>query len=152
VHNFLKALCIVFAIIGIYASICVFCILWKNYAGEKNFKPYASYCALINLAQGFDYYKKQNSVYPVDTNQLVSLRPDLVNDITDGYGRPVIIVPFNEKTGYGALISYGRDGKSEGKNRFDQDIEIRFPMDAETNLEWNNQVGERFKSRTARGL
>jgi hypothetical protein len=151
-RDFLKAMAILFAIIGLLVSASVIQILWTVSRQEKAIKPYASYCALKNLAEGFDYYKKQNGVWPTNTNQLVKLRPDLENDLTDGYGRPIVIVPFNEKNGYGALLSYGRDGKPGGENRFDQDIEIRFPMGAETNAKWNNQVGDRFKSRAARGL
>ena len=152
----LKGLILCFAIIGALAGMFVFLsviyILWVNYDRGIRVKPYASYWRLVNLGNGFDDYKKQNGVLPADVIQLVNFRPDLANDTNDAYGRPVILIPYSEKTGYGELISYGRDGKPGGENKFDRDIEIRFPMETETNAQWNTQISERFKSRADRGM
>jgi hypothetical protein len=152
----LKGLILCFAIIGVLAglfvSLSVFHILWSLHARDKRVMPYASYTRLVNLASGFDDYKKQNGVWPADIIQLVNVRPDLGNDTNDAYGHAVILIPYSEKAGYGELISYGRDGKPGGDNKFDRDIEIRFPTETETNAQWNKQVSERFKSRVDRGL
>jgi hypothetical protein len=150
-RDFLKPLFIVFAIIGIYASVSVFCILWNLHGGEQRVKPYSSYTRLVNLGYGFDDYKKQKGGWPADIIQLVNVRPDLGNDTNDAYGHAVILIPYSEKTGYGELISYGRDGKPGGDNKFDHDIEIRFPTETETNAQWNAQVRERFKGRGDHG-
>jgi hypothetical protein len=139
-------------ILGVFGALCVFFVVWKTGESIKNMKPYASYAALLNLADGFDYYKKQNGVWPADVTQLINVRPDLVNDITDAYNHAVIVIPYTEKTEYGEVISYGRDGKQGGDNQFDRDIIIRFPMEIETNAQWNTQVADRFKTRASRGL
>ena len=44
----------------------------------------------------------------------------------DGWGNPTIYQPFNTTTGYGRVISYGRDGRPRGVGA-DADIEVRFP-------------------------
>jgi hypothetical protein len=146
-----KAIIVTCAVLG-PLGISVYYVAWRTGATMERMKPYTSYTALVNLAEGFDYYKKEYGVWPADTNQLVKVRPDLVNDITDGYGRAVIVIPCSEKAGYGEVISYGRDGKPGGDDQFDRDIAIRFPMDTETNAQWNKQAAERFKSRRSRGL
>ena len=151
-RDFIKAIIITFAILGVLAGGSVFYVVWKTGESMKRMKPYISYTKLVNLADGFDYYKKQYGVWPAGTNQLVKVRPDLVNDITDGYGRAVIVIPYSEKAGYGEVISYGREGKPGGVNQFDREIVIRFPMDTETNVQWNKQVADRFKTRASRGL
>jgi hypothetical protein len=151
----LKELILCFAIIGILAgmfvSLSVFHILWRLHAGDERIKPYSSFTRLANLGYGFDDYKKQKGEWPADITQLVNFRPDLGNDTNDAYGRAVILIPYSEKAGYGELISYGSDGKPGGDNKFDRDIEIRFPTETETNAQWNAQVRERFKGRGDHG-
>jgi len=156
-RDFIKAIILTCAILGIFAGMSVFYVVWKTGEAAKNMKPYISYVHLANLASGFDDYKKQNGVWPEDITQLVKVRPDLGNEnelfpVTDAYGHAFILIPYSEALGYGSLISYGRDGKPGGDNKFDQDIEIRFPTETETNAQWNKQVGERFKTRASRGL
>jgi hypothetical protein len=151
-RDILKTLILIFAILGVFAAVCVFHILWKTHELIKTAKPYSSYTELVNLASGFDDYKKQNGVWPADITQLVNVRPDLGNDTNDAYGHAVILIPYSEKAGYGEVISYGRDGKQGGDNQFDRDLVIRFPMEMETNAQWNKQVADRFKSRASRGL
>jgi hypothetical protein len=43
----------------------------------------------------------------------------------DGWGRPIILVPFDAGSGYGSVMSYGRDGRPGGKG-LDADVEARF--------------------------
>jgi hypothetical protein len=76
----------------------------------------------------------------------------LESETTDAYGRIVILVSYNQESGYGELISYGKDGKPGGDNKYDRDIEIRFPINTETNAQWNNPFKERFKNRADRGF
>ena len=151
-RDFIKAIILTCVILGVFAGGSVFYVVWKTSKAAKEMKPYISYTKLVNLADGFNDYKKQKGVWPADITQLINIRPDLVNDITDAYNHAVIVIPYSEKAKYGEAISYGQDGKPGGDNRFDQDIVIRFPVDAETNVQWNKQVAERFKSRASRGL
>jgi hypothetical protein len=44
----------------------------------------------------------------------------------DPWGNSFIYVPFNSATGFGRVISFGRDGKPGGIG-LDADIERRFP-------------------------
>jgi hypothetical protein len=142
----------IFVIAVMLAASPVFYVIWKTGQTGKLIKPYGSYIRLVNLASGFDDFKKQNGEWPADTAQLVVVRPDLGNDTTDSYGHDVVFVPYNEAVGYGEFISYGQDGMPGGNNKFDRDIVIRFPMETKANAEWNKQVADRFKSRTDRGL
>lgn len=43
----------------------------------------------------------------------------------DGWGNPIIYIPFDSTQGYGLVSSYGRDGKPGGVG-YDADIEVRF--------------------------
>ena len=144
-NKILKTLLIVFATICILLSAIVLTVLWGIHKHEKAYQPRWSYGALMSLASGFDDYRKQNGVWPADINQLVKFRPDLYPATTDSYSHAIILIPYNDAVGYGELISYGRDGKPGGDNKFDRDIIVRFPMETETNAEWNKQIGERFK-------
>jgi len=44
----------------------------------------------------------------------------------DGWGRPIVYEPYSTNTGYGRVVSYGRDGRPGGTGA-DADIEFRFP-------------------------
>jgi hypothetical protein len=151
-RGFSKVLVILVCIVGIIAFTVIAHILWALHRFDKTVKPYSSYTRLINLARGMDDYKQHNGQWPTNLTQLVIVRPDLEQDTTDAYGYMVILVNYNEEKGCGELISYGKDGKSGGDNKYDRDIEIRFPMNSETNAQWNKQISERFKSRADRGL
>lgn len=138
----------IFAFVGI-STLTVF---WQIVDRDRNFKSYSSYLRLVNLANGLSDYNTNNRVWPTNLNQLIVARPDLGPNMEDGYGRPVVFLPFKDSIGYGAIVSYGRDGKPGGGNRFDRDIEIRFPMDASANAQWNQQMTDRFKTRAERGI
>jgi len=55
--------------------------------------------------------------------------------------------PFNEKLGYGEIVSYGRDGKSGGTG-LDRDLIVRFP--SESNADWNKQQARGLNIRSER--
>jgi len=44
----------------------------------------------------------------------------------DGWGRQIVYEPYSTNSGYGRVVSYGRDGRSGGTDA-DADIEFRFP-------------------------
>jgi hypothetical protein len=115
---------------------------------QKELGPHITYSKLLYLASGCEAYKSQYSVWPTNIDQLRSYRPDLVEATKDTYGHDVVFVPYNEALGYGALISYGRDGRPGGNNEYDLDIVIRFPSELETNTIWNNQVGRQIERHT----
>ncbi len=138
--------------VGILVFTVVASILWNLHRFDKIVKPYISYTRLVNLAYGMDDYKQQHGQWPTNIAQLVIVRPDLANSTTDAYTNTIVFINFSESAGYGALISYGRDGKPGGDNKFDRDIEVRFPTETPTNTQWNAQIQERFKNRADRGL
>jgi hypothetical protein len=142
-----KTLVIIFATIGILACVVVLTVLWGIHKHETAYQPLWSYEKLMKLATICDDYKKSNVVWPTNVDQLVNFRPELYQYKlkTDAYGHDIHLVPFNDATGYGELTSYGRDGKPGGDNKFDRDIIVRFPVDTETNAQWNKQLGEQFK-------
>jgi len=142
----LKVFVAICAVFGILIITFIITFLWHLNEQKEAFKPYISYTGLVNLANGCDDYKKQYGMWPDKIEQLRQLRPDLGASATDAYNNSVVLVPYNEAIGYGELISYGRDGKPGGDNKFDQDIVIRFPPEMEANTNWNTQVGARFKN------
>jgi len=75
--------------------------------------------------------------------QIVNSNIQLSGQMQDSYGHAIILIPYSEKTGCGAVVSYGRDGRPGGDKMFDQDIELRFPTNTDTNAQWNRQVGKR---------
>ncbi len=133
----------------ILISIPFIYLIWNISKSQRMFKPYNSYVRALNLAEGLDEYKSKIGVWPTNLVQLVEVRPDLNNDLVDGYGHAMVLMYARD---YGEVISYGKDGKPGGNNQFDADIVVRFPENTETNAHWNDKVGTRFKSRTARGL
>ena len=151
-RNSSKLPVILVCVVGIIAFTGIAHILWSQHRFEEEVSPYASYTRLINLARGMDGYKQHSGQWPTNLAQLVIARPDLESETTDAYGRIVILVSYNQESGYGELISYGKDGKPGGDNKYDRDIEIRFPVDTETNAQWNSLIKERFKNRADRGF
>lgn len=106
---------------------------------KEEAKPYLTYCCLMNLAEGCDRYKTETGTWPSTLAQLLAVRPELVSPwSTDAWGRVAIFTPYKESSGFGEIISYGRDGKVGGTG-LDRDIEVRFP--AEWNTNWNGRVG-----------
>jgi hypothetical protein len=151
-YEFLKQFSVVaaiFVLIGILSSAY---IIREGYVSKKYFTYYTSYLELLNLASGVDDYKEHNSIWPTNLEELFAIRPDLTIDREDSYGSPIIYVPYNKILGYGELISYGKDRKRGGDKLFDRDLEIRFPVDTQSNREWNQRVNEEFTNRIAQGL
>lgn len=108
----------------------------------KEIKPYLTYTRLLGVARDCDGYRGRFGTWPKSLSELRALYPDLNEWAVDMWGRDVIFVPFNEKVGYGQVISYGQDGKSGGKGE-DQDCEVRFPV--QNNKSWNDEVGSKLK-------
>lgn len=120
--------------------ICLFVYAQAIHQRElQRVKPYVTYTRLVYLAEGCDRYKAQSGVWPRSLEQLQSGRPELVDPWDkDAWGRKILVVPYNESTGYGEIISYGRDGKSGGSGD-DRDLVIRFPC--QSNANWNEAMG-----------
>ena len=138
----MRALIIFF---GIVASLLGGELLREKIVRDKErqeIKPYITYSRLMYHALKCDDYRNQNHAWPTSNAQLSAFRADL-KDGTDMWGRDFVIIPYNELLGYGKIISYGQDGKPGGKTEADQDIEVRFPTDA--NTAWNNQMGQGLK-------
>ena len=147
-RDLLKAFVLVFVIIGVLG----FYGAWLGGQKYTSRQYYYCYAHLRNLLEGVETYKKQNGMWPAEMKQLVNFSLHLENDLQDGYGHAIILIPYSEKTGYGAVVSYGKDGKLGGDKKVDQDIELRFPTNTEVNVQWNKQVSERFKNRADRSL
>ena len=104
-----------------------------------NTKPYISYNHMLFIAEGCDQYMEQSGLWPTSLSRLSSFRSDLSDPWNrDGWGRELVLIPYQESVGFGALISYGADGEVGG-DRLDRDLEVRFPLDA--NSEWNERMG-----------
>ena len=90
-----------------------------------------------------DRYKQRYGRWPTNIDELVSVCDDLEGHTNDAYGGAVILVDYNTNTGYGELMSYGRDKMPGGTNKYDHDIIVRFPVDEEKNAQWNEQEHKR---------
>jgi hypothetical protein len=103
-------------------------------------KPYLTYNHLMFVAAACDKYKAKYGVFPSSLMPLHAFRADLNDPWTkDAWGRDVIAVPYNESSGFGEILSYGRDGKAGGVGK-DGDLEVRFPI--EVNAGWNKKMAE----------
>jgi hypothetical protein len=130
---------------GIFA-LGVGAVLWLNISRHKEVqevKPYLTYTRLMGAARDCDEYWSQHQSWPSSIAQLRAFRPDLNEWAVDMWGRDFVLVPFSVSTGYGQIISYGRDGKPGGSTEADRDIEVRFPTRVNTN--WNAKVGQSLK-------
>jgi hypothetical protein len=136
-----KALVIVFVIVIVLVGVPCFFVARIGTEKKEWHEYYISYNQIHSLLEeGVEVYKTNNGVWPADMEQLVNSNMNVSSHTRDGYGRAIILIPYSEKTGYGALVSYGKDGKPGGDNKYDRDIEIRFPKDTETNAQWNKQI------------
>jgi hypothetical protein len=108
----------------------------------QEIKPFVTYSRLVGVASDCDKYKAQYGAWPNSIEQLIAFRPELIDWAKDGWGRYVVLVPYDKSLGYGKVISYGRDGKPGGSGA-DCDLEVRFPTEA--NASWNKQQGVGLK-------
>jgi hypothetical protein len=96
---------------------------------EELRKPKGTYFGLTyaaNLCEGFS--KDEYDEVACSTNMHARFH--------DCWDRKFIFSPFDEKLGYGRLISYGKDGKPGGSGD-NRDLEVRFPMGDPANEKWN---------------
>lgn len=117
-------------------------LFWSRHRYDNKIKPFSSYTKCLNLAMGMDDYKRRNGRWPTNIDELVKFRADLESDRTDDYGGAVIFVDY-ANVGFGELVSYGRDKKPGGTNKYDHDVVVRFPTDDEKNDQWNEQERKR---------
>jgi hypothetical protein len=133
-------------ICGVIVLLAAGIILWERHLWSKEveeMKPYLTYTRLIGAAKDCDEYWNVRHTWPNSLAELREFRPDLSEWAVDMWGRDFILVPYEESLGYGRIISYGRDGTPGGSGAADQDIEVRFPVEASTN--WNKNAGQRLK-------
>ena len=113
------------------------------YREEQQFKQGITFKGLLFVAAGCDAYKVHKGKWPNSLEELHTFRTDLNSPWTqDSWGRDFIIVPFSMSSGYGEVISYGRDARPGGTG-LDKDLSLRFPL--ESNKAWNEQEGVGLK-------
>lgn len=143
-QNKTSAALIICAIIGIFIASLFICGKIITSQKRETIRPFMTYKCLINIASGCDQYKANYDRWPDSLATLTNALPQFGDPWDkDGWGREVILIPYDKSVGYGEIISYGRDGKPGGAGD-DRDLEIRFPMDANTN--WNKQQGVGLKN------
>ncbi|MCX7005757.1 MAG: type II secretion system protein GspG [Kiritimatiellaeota bacterium] len=88
-------------------------------------------CLLADLERASRIYHVEYGQWPVSlaglTNNPRAIPFIKFDDlgITDYWSHPLIYQPFDAAKGYGAVISYGRDGQPGGTGE-DADLEVRF--------------------------
>lgn len=107
----------------------------------QELKPSATYNRLIDCAYACERYKSHFGAWPDSMAQLLNAgSPDFADPLDkDAWGRQLTLFPYNSTNGYGAVMSYGRDGKLGGTGA-DLDLQVRFPLDDMGNSNWNQQV------------
>lgn len=137
---------LILIICGIVVLLLAGLYILGGIAGKRELqkiKPWITYTRLMGIAEGCDKYKAQYDSWPSSLSQLQKGHPELVDPWDkDGWGRELVLVPYNETRGYGEIISYGRDAKPGGTGD-NRDLEVRFPTDA--NADWNKQEGVGLK-------
>ncbi len=63
------------------------------------------------------------------------------NMVHDGWGNPIIYVPYDEEQGHGVVLSYGGDGMPGGQNR-GEDLILRFKDDISTTTNGRDGGGD----------
>jgi hypothetical protein len=131
-----------YILIGLCAAIVLLFVVGRYYGWreKQEWKPFITYTRQMGVASDCDKYKRQYGVWPQSLDQLISFKPELVDWAKDGWGKSdawggyVVLVPYDEKLGYGKVISYGRDGKPGGTG-LDSDTQVRYPVPS--NYAWN---------------
>jgi hypothetical protein len=130
--------CVIFVI-----AVFIFWRAFELWRASEEAKPYITYTRVMATADECDEYKVKNGRFPDSMDALHSFRVDLNDPWTqDGWGRELILIPFDDSLGYGRIVSYGRDGKVGGTGS-DRDFEIRFPYGSYE--DWNKKLGEGLK-------
>jgi hypothetical protein len=132
---------LLFVIAGTFVLFVVLINIWGNYL-ESVQKPFGTYYRLITLSiRGFEDYRSAYGRWPGSVSNAVEFDHDL--GVSDEWGNQIGLIPYNEKLGYGQLISYGRDGKPGGTG-LDRDWIVRFPVYA--NYAWDKKQAEETSS------
>jgi len=72
----------------------------------QEIKPSITYSRLMYLAEGCDKYKAQYGTWPDSLVRLQVGRPEFVDPWDkDGWGREIVLVPYNKTLGYGEIVS-----------------------------------------------
>jgi hypothetical protein len=93
----------------------------------------ASMGYMKGVSEASKHYHNQYNAWPKSLTDLTNNPRNLVffyceGGMVDGWRRPLLYQPFDPAKGYGAVISYGRDGRPGGSGE-DADLEVRFGAD-----------------------
>lgn len=129
---------------GVVAIFVASSLILFRPGGDRKFqelKPTATYARLMDCAYQCDRYKSHYGAWPDSMPQLLNgSTPNFTDPLDkDAWGRELVLAPYDASKGYGAVISYGRDGKLGGTGA-DLDLQVRFPLDDNSNSNWNQQV------------
>ena len=101
-----------------------------THGGSPTTKTRAYLINLINASQDYfeDYGQWPGNTMALTNNPRKTVYYNMPDPsyLLDAWGHPIIYEPYDEKRGYGRIISLGRDGKPGGKGE-NADIEMRFP-------------------------
>lgn len=64
-------------------------------------------------------------LYPGHNSNKIAYLPSWAGTTNDAWGHALLYKPFDPATGYGSVVSLGRDGQLGGSGK-DEDIERRF--------------------------
>jgi general secretion pathway protein G len=115
-------------LLGVGSLMCVFVLSrWTVY--RTTGRVALATAEIANYQTAITNFNKTVGRWPHSLLELKSNSTQMVFIVApskDPWGRPFIYVPFNSVTGFGRVITYGRDGKPGGTG-LDADIERRFP-------------------------
>ena len=116
----LMGLCVIFVPLFLYA--------WN--VGRTTGRVARATVQLITYQRAITNFNATAGRWPTSVRELETNSLNLVFIVTpdhnDPWSRPYIFVPYNSATGFGRIVTYGRDGKPGGTG-VDADIERRFP-------------------------
>ena len=87
------------------------------------------------IAEGSKSYKRMHARWPAVPGDFVAPEFDLWT--LDFWNRPFIYLPYDPAKGWGAVLSYGADGRPGGTG-LDEDLELRF--------DWTNCSTKGFRT------
>lgn len=131
---------LIIAIVTLLVLIALLAFRYAGHAADEQVKPYITYRSLLYICGEIDSHQAESGAWPTSLLMLKTFRGYGWDDpgVTDQWGREYVLLTYDESRGYGAVLSYGRDGQLGGQG-LDADLEVRFPVD--DNAKWNEHVG-----------
>ena len=119
------------AFLGISALMLIWIMNSIDHVGEPA-KPFYTYYFMVDIAKVCEEYKSYIGDWPRSMSQMKYKFGS--GPARDAWNNEIIFVPYDEKMGYGELISFGRDGVPGGDG-LDRDWVLRFPI--KENYDWD---------------